>query len=460
MQRTKEARLTEGPVCRSLVNLTLPMLLGMMGMVAFNLADTYFVSQLGTQHLAAISFTFPVVLVVGSLAMGLGVGAAAVISRAIGEGDSYRTQRLTTDSLALALLIVACFVGVGLLTIDPLFTRMGATPEILPLVRQYMTVWYMGVFFVVIPMVGNNAIRATGDTKTPSAIMLVAVAVNITMDPILIFGLGPFPRLELVGAATATVLARASTFLAAVWVLYYRDKMVTLARPRLSAVLHSWRQILYIGLPTAGSNMILPVGIGVITRLLATHSTEAVAAFGVATRIEMVALMVIMALAAVLGPFVGQNWGANRFDRVKRSVQCSQGFSFGWGLFVLTMLAIFARPVAGLFDDNPAVIAKVVLYLRVVPLGYGLQGILMLSTISLNVLNRPLQAAGLTILQMFILYIPLAHLGSYLWAVPGIFAAAATANIIAGTTAFLWLRRVIRRERQAEMGQVAVPESV
>jgi Na+-driven multidrug efflux pump len=337
---------------------------------------------------------------------------------------------------------------------------MGATPDVLPLVRQYMTIWYTGVFFVMIPMVGNNAIRATGDTKTPSAIMLVAVVVNITMDPLLIFGLGPFPRLELAGAALATVLARASTFLAAIWVLYYRDKMVTLIRPRLHDVLVSWRQILYIGLPTAGSNMILPIGIGVITRLLATHSTAAVAAFGVATRIEMVALMVIMALAGVLGPFVGQNWGANRFDRVKRSVQCSQGFSFGWGLFTLTMLAIFARPVAGLFDDNPAVIAKVILYLRVVPFGYGMQGILMLSTISLNVLNRPLQAAGLTILQMFILYIPLAHLGSYLWAVPGIFAAAATANIIAGSTAFLWLRRVLKIERQAEMSQIAVPESV
>ena len=133
----------------------------------------------------------------------------------------------------LALLVVGAFIVVGMLTIDPMFRLLGADETTLPLVRQYMTIWYPGMIFVVVPMVGNNAIRATGDTKTPSFIMLAAVAINIVMDPILIFGLGPFPAMGIQGAAIATVLSRATTLVIAIWVLYHRENMITLRRPAL-----------------------------------------------------------------------------------------------------------------------------------------------------------------------------------------------------------------------------------
>jgi len=443
MKNAKKAMLIEGPVGRTLVTLTIPMIFGILGMVAFNLADTFFVGQLGTHQLAAISFTFPVILVINSLAMGLGVGASAVISRAIGEGDHSKVQRLTTDSLTLAVLIVAVFVVLGMLTIEPIFTLLGATSEVLPLIKQYMQIWYLGQLFVVVPMVGNNAIRATGDTKTPSIIMLVAVGVNIVLDPILIFGLGPFPRLELVGAAIATVVARAMTFFVAIWVLYFREKMITFALPKFKAVLASWKRILYIGLPTAGTNMILPVGTGVITALLATYSAEAVAAFGVSSRIDMFALTIVMALSAVLGPFVGQNLGANHPDRVGHGVKLGQRFALGWGIFLFVLLFLMAYPIASLVNDDPMVTSTIATYLRVVPLGYGLLGVLMLSNTTLNVLNKPLHASALTLIQMFGLYIPLAFVGSNLFGLRGIFTAAAIANVIAGVLAYLWLKRVL-----------------
>ena len=182
MKKAGRANLTEGAVGRTLIKLTIPMFLAILAMVVFNLVDTAFVGRLGTEELAAISFTFPVVLVINSLAGGLGVGASAVISQAIGKGDRYRVQRLTTDSLGLSVMVVVVFVSIGLVTIDPLFRLLGATPEVLPLIRQYMTLWYIGVIFVVIPMVGNATIRATGDTKTPAVIMMVAAGINIVLD--------------------------------------------------------------------------------------------------------------------------------------------------------------------------------------------------------------------------------------------------------------------------------------
>ena len=120
----KKAKLIEGPVGKTIINLTIPMIFAMMSMVAFNLVDTFYVGKLGTDELAALSFTFPVILVVVSIALGLGMGTSAVISRAIGEGDHYKVQRLTTDGLLLALLVVLCFVIIGFLTIEPLFKML------------------------------------------------------------------------------------------------------------------------------------------------------------------------------------------------------------------------------------------------------------------------------------------------------------------------------------------------
>ncbi len=443
MKYANKAVLVEGPIGKILFKLTVPMIFGILGMVAFNLVDTFFVGQLGTIELAALSFTFPVILVISSLAMGLGMGVAAVVSRAIGEGDSPKVQELTTDSLILALIVVFIFIVVGLLTLEPIFRLIGANAETLPLIKQYMKIWYPGMIFVVIPMVGNNAIRGIGDTKTPSLIMLVAVIINCILDPLLIFGIGPFPRLELAGAAIATVIARASTLVVSLYVLIHREKMLTFAKRALGRVRQSWKSILYIGIPAASTRLIVPLVIGVITRLIASYGPEAVAGFGVASRIEVFALAVIWALASVIGPFAGQNWGAGKPDRVREGIKKCETFSIAWGLGMYIFLAAAAEPIASVFTDNPIVIRTIVLYVRIVPASFGLEGILILLAAALYVLHRPLHATGLVVVQMIVLYIPLAYLGSSLIGLSGIFIAAAGAFGISGILSHFLARSVL-----------------
>jgi len=439
----KNARLIEGPVQKTLIRLTLPMVLGTLGMVIFNLSDTFFVGQLGTNQLAALSFTFPVVLAVSSLAMGLGIGASAVISRAIGEGNHYKVKRLTTDSLTLSLIFVGFFALFGLFTINPLFRLLGASGEVLSYISQYMTIWYLGVVFVVIPMVGNNAIRASGDTKTPGLIMVFAAFINIVLDPILIFGIGPFPRLEIAGAAIATVIARASTLILSLLVLTYREKMISFKLPEFRAVVESWKQVLYIGLPTAATRIVIPLGAGVILSIVATYGSEAVAGFGVATRIEFFALAVVMSLASVLGPFVGQNWGAGKFDRIKSGMKFSYKFSLIWGFFIFLILAILGGRIGSLFSDDPNVISVTSLYLLIIPIGYGLYGILVMTTSAMSVLKKPLHAAILTLTQTFLLYIPMAYIGSYFFGLWGVFVALAISYFIAGIISRFVLNKIV-----------------
>lgn len=443
------ARLTEGPVGRRLIALTVPMAWGVFSVIALNLVDTFFVAQLGTRELAAISFTFPVVMVMGSLALGLGAGTASVVARAIGAGDRQRVCRLATHSLLLAVLVVALFVTAGLLTIEPLFRLLGAGPELLPLIHDYMLIWYPGMVFLVVPMVGNSVIRAGGDTAFPSLIMTVAALTNAVLDPLLIFGLAGLPRLEMQGAALATVIARGLTLAAALAVLHYRERVLLWRRPSWSELLASWRAVLHVGLPAAATNMVNPLSTAVITALLAGFGAEAVAAFGVATRIEALALLVIMALAASVGPFVGQNWGARRYDRVFEALHLASLFSIGWGLLAALLLALGGPWLAGLFDDNPTVVAIAALYLLMVPVSYGGNGVILVSGAVFNALGQPLRATVVTLTRWLVLYIPLAFAGGRLYGVGGVFAAACFSNLAVGAGAFLWNRHSCRQRAAA-----------
>lgn len=436
----KAGRLTTGPVRDHLKNMTIPMVWALLSMMLFNVADTFFVGQLGTGQLAAMSFTFPVVMVFFSIGIGLGAGASSVVARAIGEGDHVKVQRLTTNAIALALLIVliACFIGIA--TIDPLFRALGATDDLLPYIRDYMVIWYLGFGLLVLPMVGNGALRASGNSWFPSMIMMVAAAVNIILDPLLIFGLWGFPRLELEGAAIATVIARGMTLLAGLAVLHFRERMLTLHIGTFQDVWQAWKTVLHIGLPASFTNMINPAAIGVVTALIAVHGPEAVAAFGVGTRLESLSLVALFAMSAVVGPIAGQNWGAGKKDRIRELVRLMIKFSILYGLLVAALLAIAAPLATPFFDSNPDVHNLATLYLWIVPISLLGHGILMNVCALFNGIGKPISATVLTLLRMGALYLPAAALLSPLFGPEGIFFAAVLANLGVGAAAVFWVR--------------------
>ena len=451
--------LTEGQIPLQLLRLSLPMVWGVFSILAFSLADTYFVAQLGTNELAAISFTFPVVTVLGSVAMGLGTGAGSVIARGIGEGNRQKVQRLTTDSLLLSLLIVTILACGGLATIDPLFATLGAPSDLLPLIRDYMNTWYLGMVFLVVPLIGNSAIRASGNTVVPSLIMTLAAAANILVDPLLIFGWGPFPALGLKGAALATVISRASTLVASLAFLHFRERLLLLTFPSLKAMAKSWRSLLSVGLPAAATNLISPLSVGLVTSLMARYGTDAVAGFGLASRLEALALIAPLALSASIAPFVGQNWGAQQYGRVKRALQLSFWFCLSWGGLVAVLLGTAAAEITARFDSDPGVVASATVYLTLVPISYGALGIVFTASSAFNALGKPLLALGMSLSRLLLLYVPLAYLGSRLFGISGIFGAACLSNGIVGLGAWLLHSRWSQLFSEVRSGQLSsLPE--
>ncbi len=435
-----KARLTEGPVGRHLVHMTVPMLLGIATMMGQGLIDAWFLGKVGDSALAAFSFGFPMLMIITSVAIGLGAGTSSVVARAIGAGDHRRARRLATDSLLLSFLITASLATIGILTIGPLFRLLGAPPDMIPMIRSFMTILYSGVPFLVVGMVGTSSMRATGDTRLPGKLMIFGALLNVVLDPILIFGVGPIPAMGLDGAATAALLARGTMFVGTLYFLMHRLDMVSFNKPDPVELRKSWSDILHVGLPAAGTNAIIPVAVAVITAMIARYGPDAVAGFGVASRIESMVLVIYYALSSVIGPFVGQNLSAGREGRIQLSLRLCALFCLASGLAIAALLALLSNFVAGLFSQNEAVVSVTRLFLWIVPISYGAYGIVMVVNAAFNGLSKPMPAVYISVTRMIVLYVPLALIGMRWFGIAGIFGAYAIANLLSGLLGYVWAK--------------------
>ena len=436
-----KAKLTEGSVGRHLVNMTVPILFGITMMMAQSIIDAWFLGKVGDRALAAFSFGFPILMVITSVAIGLGAGTSSVVARAIGAGDHPRAKRLATDSLILSFMITAMMAVVGILTINPLFKLLGAPPDMIPMIRSFMTILYSGVPFLVVGMVGTSSMRATGDTVLPGKLMMAGAVFNVILDPIFIFGVGPIPAMGLDGAATAALLARGSMFLGTVYFMVRRLDMISFDKPNTAVLKKSWGDILHVGLPAAGTNAIIPVAMTLITAMIARYGPEAVAGFGVASRIESLVLVIFYALSSVIGPFVGQNLSAGRERRIQLSLKLCALFCMASGLVIALLLALAADYVPALFSQNPDVTDVTRLFLWIAPISYGAYGVVMVMNAAFNGLGKPMPAVYISAIRMMLLYLPLAFVGRQFFGIAGIFGAYAVANLLSGVTSYLWARR-------------------
>lgn len=404
--------------------------------------------MLGTEELAALSFTFPVTFTVISLNIGLGIGTSAIIGRYLGSGESEHAKALATGALMLSALLVGILALVGINSIELIFGWMGATPELMVHIKAYMVPWFLAGVFLALPMVGNSVLRASGDTKTPSIIMAAGGAINAVLDPILIFGWGPIPAMGIQGAAIATAVAWG---VGVIWILYLLAVRRKLMEPRLLSIKEFTQAasgVLKIGLPAAGANMLTPIAGGVMTAIVATYGAEAVAAWGVGNRLESIASIIVLSLSMSLPPFISQNFGANNYERIEQAFDLSAKFVLVWQLGVFVVMAILAKPIANVFAQEQSVIRDITLFLYILPLGYGLQGIIILSNSSFNAMHKPMAALMLSILRLFVFYVPIGYLGSHFYGLLGLFWGCVIANVVTALVSYTWIKQSIRQQAQ------------
>ena len=309
MERDFRAKLTEGPVGATLLGLSVPMMGGIFGAIGFNLAETYFVALLGTRELAAMSFTFPVAMVMIGLAFGLSTGTVSVVS----------------------LLI-----------------------------------------------------------------------------------------------------------------LHFRERLVEFSLPRLREVFQSWKTVGAIAGPATLTNLLEPMALGVITRLIADYGAGAVAAWGAGSRVSAFVLIPVFGVCSGLVPFIGQNWGAELFGRVSKARNYAYLSAVVWGVALIGLLHLAAEPVAQVFSDDADVVKEIVRYLWIVPIGYATVGILSVTEETLNAIGKPIIAALQTLVYMFAFYIPLGFAGAQMHAFTGLLWGLTAADVLGGFVG-LWLARTMCR---------------
>ena len=445
---TKMSRLVDQSVNITLFKMAVPMLAGTFAVNAYNLTDTWFVSKLGTVPLAAMSFTFPVVMIVGFFTMGLGTGALAVVARALGENDREQAARITTHAMVLAALIALALAATGIATIGPVFTLLGADKAVLPMIRNYMVIWYGGMFVVTIPMIMNNVIMGTGDTKAAGIVMVVGTVINIFLDPVMIFGWMGFPRLGITGAALATIISQIFSFFYAFHILKNRHGLIQWQVISLSAMLLSWKSILKLGIPTVLSGILTPLSMAMVTRIVAGFGPVAVAAMGAGGRMEMFAFMIPMSIGMSLVPFIAQNYGAGRFDRISDARRATMRFALIFGAAATVVFYGAAPFMAGFFSDDPAVREVMVLYLRIVSFGFGMTEVFRYSTFCLTGIHSPIAAALLNVLRSVLLLVPLSWTGAIFWGISGVFFGRLATDLISGTIGIFFSKKIISVKRR------------
>ena len=424
-----------------------PFAIAVLALLSSGLIDTIYLGNLsdesrpglGVMALAAVGFAYPLTFLGNSANIGLGAGTMSAISRSIGRGETEKAARHAAAAILFALFVMTILVSIMWLFIPSLLPMMGAEGEVGVMASQYLAISLPGLVIVSVAMISNNILRAGGEAALPSSIMILGAILNIIIDPFLIFGWGPFPRLEVPGAALATVIGNTIAAIFGFYIVNFRRKAVSFAAMTLSSIRHAWWTVGKVGLPAALTNIIVPIGTALAVSIIGNSlTTEDVAAFTLTSRAELLSVGLLYALSACIGAVTGQNGGAGKTDRVREAFKICYKICLAWTFLAAIILAILARPIADIFTNDPVVLDLATTYFWIVPITISGYGFVFVSAAGFNALGRPLFGLFYTIMRSLFLYAPLIGVGVYFDGLRGAFFGIAAANIISGGIAYYW----------------------
>jgi len=355
------AHLVSDSLRGTILRVALPAVASSLLMTIFSSVDAFWVgTRIGSAGLAAVSTSLFWIWMIVSFAEMIGVGLTAVAARRYGAHRAGEAARIAGDTalFGLALGVVVALIGVR--ELHALFAVMETPDDVTALGTSYLKTYLLGTPLIYGFFAVDASFRASGDTRTPFVLLLASVAVTLILDPALMLGWGPFPRLGIAGAAIATIATRGAAFVMGVGIAARRGLM-RLGRVRLASV----RAVCHVGLPTAITGSTFSLIYIVLTRTTTRFGTPALAALGIGHRVESWLFMIVVGFGAATAAIVGQNLGAGRSDRAARAGWMSAGFCTMLGVVACVLELTLPSQFAGLFTNDPAVIAEATKYLRI-----------------------------------------------------------------------------------------------
>lgn len=426
-------------VRKELIRLIVPMVFALLFMNSVGVVDTFFVSHLGNGALVAIGFTFPVTILITQLFIGYGVGTTSVISRANGAGEKLLVRRLIKHSMWLGVAAVSGVMALLLTQQKGIFLACGVSPKELPLACAYMTGWAYGMPFYFFTIWGTAVLRGLGKTGSSAAIFFMHAAINLALNPLLIFGIGPIQSLGIQGSGAATSIASLSSALVIGYLLAAHAKL-RFADVSFQYFFASAFETLRIAVPAIINFSLVPITSAILTILLARNNGESVAAFGIVLRIESFITMVPLAIGGGLGPFVGKQWAMNQHQTLQQAVGWCLQLALLWGMAVTVLLVIFAFPIAQILASN-SVVPMICSGLWIIPLGFASTSRLIITKAVYENIGWGGRSILLGGIRNLGLAVPFSVVGQYFFGTFGIFASLPLSAFVAERLAARWLVR-------------------
>ena len=434
------------PIPSLIRKLAVPTSVGFFFNTMFNVVDTFYGGRVSTEALAALSLSFPIFFIIIAVGAGISTGATALISHALGAGNGREARHLACQTISFGLLHGALLTMAGLLLAPRLFLLLGATGEVLALALQYMNVIFTGSIFFLVNYVLNSMLQATGDSRSFRNYLVAGFFLNLALDPWFLYGGFGLPPLGVAGIAWATVLVQAI------------GNCYLLLRVKRAGILSgfSWRDLLpdrraywelaKQGFPSSLNMMTVATGIFVITWFVARFGRDAVAAYGIATRIEQIVLLPVMGINIATLALVAQNHGARRLERVIETIWTALRAGATLMGAGTAAVFVFARPLMGLFTSDTAVIEIGVSYLRIEAFVLIAYVILYTCVSVLQGLKRPIFPLAIGLLRQIVLPLPIFYLFALVldWGLAGIWWGILVVTWFAALLAILYVGRTVR----------------
>jgi putative MATE family efflux protein len=398
--------LTQGSVSKHLLHMSAFMAVSMAAQTLYLLADLFWVGRLGKEAIAAVGVAGNLTMIVLALTQMLAVGTTALISQAAGRKDQPHAELVFNQSCTMSIFIAVALGVVGFLSMNAYANSLSADATTATLARSYL-LWFLPAMLLQFPLVSmSSALRATGIVQAPVVFQVLSVVVNMVLAPFLIFGIGPWPKLGVTGAALATFV---SVLVADALIIFYFEKKYHYLRFRLPLFrpqMKIWGAMLRIGVPAGAEFVLLFVYILVVYFIIRNFGPAAQAGFGVGARVMQALFLPVVALSFAVSPVVGQNFGGRQASRVRQSVK--SGLALAGGMMLVLALITWAAPGAMIrfFSKDPTVIQFGSDYLRIVAFNFVAAGIVFTSSSMFQGLGNTMPPLLSSASRLFLFAIP------------------------------------------------------
>lgn len=408
MNSNKQTELmSTAPVAKAILKMSIPVVMGMMVQVLYNLVDTFFIGMLGDQNqLAAANVTTPIFMLMMAVATIVSTGAASYISRCLGNKDESSANRTLSTGIAICTGLGVLVMAVGLVFLKPFVILLGATEVMYPHAAGYASIMFIGTLPVMLNYAGGQLLRSEGAIMPSIIGMLIGTVINIILDPIFIFVFD----MGIQGAAIATVLGNVGALGYYAW-YYLSGKSLVKFKPRyVSGDKTIWGQTFAIGIPAALSQFLMSGALIICNNLAKPHGANAVAGMGVAAKLMYIGTFIFMGFAAGCQPLVGYNYGAKNFSRVKEIIKSGIFITEGIGIALTILFGIFASALIGIFTPLPEVLAQGTIVLGIYKWSFLVLGPQMLASTTIQAFGKARASLTLSIARQGLFYIPLLFL--------------------------------------------------